>query len=198
MKDFWNGRYSEKEYAYGEEPNIFFAEQLKALKPGIIILPCEGEGRNAVFSANNGWHVSAFDSSEEGKSKAFQLADKLGVKFEYIIEDAMTISYPDNSADVVALIYAHLPPDVRQCLHQKAIKWLKPGGRIIMEAFNTWQLQNTSGGPKDISLLYTEDMLKEDFKPVKITYLQTLETELGEGKYHKGKADIIRFTGVKI
>jgi len=125
MKDFWNGRYSEQEYAYGEEPNIFFAEQLKALKPGIIILPCDGEGRNAVFAANNGWHVTAFDSSEEGKSKAFQLADKLSVKFEYIIEDAMTISYPDNSADVVAPYICPFAPGCPPMFASKSNKMVK-------------------------------------------------------------------------
>jgi len=28
MNNFWNDRYNEKEYVYGEEPNVFFADQL--------------------------------------------------------------------------------------------------------------------------------------------------------------------------
>jgi hypothetical protein len=75
---------------------------------------------------------------------------------------------------------------------------LKPGGRIIVEAFNTKQLQNNSGGPKDLSLLYTEDIIKEDFDGLKTDLIQTLQTELREGKYHEGMADIIRFVGIKI
>jgi len=51
MNNFWNDRYNEKEYVYGEEPNIFFADQLNQLNPGKIILPCEGEGRNTKNSA---------------------------------------------------------------------------------------------------------------------------------------------------
>jgi SAM-dependent methyltransferase len=197
MSNFWNERYSEKEYVYGENPNIFFEEQLSQLNPGTIILPCEGEGRNAVYAASQGWKVKAFDSSEAGKMKALQLANKKNVIIDYSIEDAVAASYPENSADVVAFIYAHFPPATRKQIHQKAIHWLKPGGKIIIEAFNPNQLQNNSGGPKDLSMLYTEETIKEDFEELKIELLQTNQTILEEGKYHEGKADVIRFVGIK-
>ncbi|MEP7109788.1 MAG: class I SAM-dependent methyltransferase [Ferruginibacter sp.] len=198
MKDFWNGRYGELEYIYGEEPNIFFAEQLHKIKPGKIILPCEGEGRNGVYAASQGWNVNAFDLSEAGKAKALQLANKKGVELNYIIEDANTVNYTENSVDAVAFIYAHFPPDTRKLIHQKAISWLKPGGRIIVEAFNPQQLQNNSGGPKDLSMLYTENIIKEDFGRLKIECVQMVRAELKEGKYHEGMSDIIRFVGIKI
>lgn len=198
MKNFWNERYSEKEYIYGEEPNIFFAEQLKNMKTGKIILPCEGEGRNAVYAASCGWEVSAFDSSEAGKTKALQLSAAKGVSINYTIDDATIITYGENSVDVVAFIYAHFPSDIRKQIHQKAITWLKPGSKIILEAFNPQQLQNNSGGPKELSMLYTEDMMKEDFASLNIELIQNLTTELREGKYHEGKADIIRFVGIKL
>lgn len=198
MKNIWNERYSENEYVYGEEPNLFFAEQLNKQKPGKIILPCEGEGRNAVHAASQGWTVNAFDSSEAGKIKALQLADKNGVHIIYDVDDAVTISYPENSVDAAAFIYAHFPPGIRKQIHQKAIKWLKPGGKIIIEAFNPDQLQNNSGGPKELPMLYTEGIIKGDFKGLKTELIQTLPVILKEGKYHKGKADIIRFVGIKI
>jgi hypothetical protein len=66
MSNTWNERYSKTEYVYGEIPNVFFAAQLGTLQPGNIILPCEGEGRNAVYAASQGWNVEAFDSSEAG------------------------------------------------------------------------------------------------------------------------------------
>ena len=198
MNNFWNERYSVKEYIYGEEPNIFFSEQLSKIKPGTIILPCEGEGRNAVFAAANGWTVNAFDSSEAGKIKALQLARKKGVSIEYVVEDVLAITYSEISADVVAFIYAHFPPATRKLIHQKAITWLKPGGKIILEAFNPKQLQHRSGGPKEISMLYGEDLIREDFKELKFEIMQTLQTGLNEGTYHEGNAEVIRFVGTKI
>jgi hypothetical protein len=198
MNDIWNERYSKEEYVYGEEPNVFFAAQLDKLKNGIIILPCEGEGRNAVYAASQGWIVNAFDTSEAGKTKAMQLASNKGVTIDYEIDDAVFVNYPESSVDAVAFIYAHFPPAIRKQIHHKAISWLKPGGKIIIEAFNPAQLQNTSGGPKDVSMLYTEEILGEDFTELNIELIETLQTTLQEGNYHQGKADIIRFVGRKI
>ena len=97
----------------------------------------------------------------------------------------------------MAFIYAHFPPAIRKQIHQKAIHWLKPGGKIIIEAFHPNQLQNNSGGPKELSMLYTEEMIKEDFEGLEIEILQTSQTTLNEGKYHEGRADIVRFIAVK-
>ena len=197
MSNYWNERYSKEEYAYGDEPNVFFAEQLKLLKPGVVIFPCEGEGRNAVYAASQGWSVHAFDSSEAGKTKALLLAQKKAQTIQYIIDDALDVQYPKATVDAVVFIFAHFPPSIRAAVNQKAIDWLKPGGKIILEAFNPNQLQNTSGGPQDISMLYTEDMLRADFVGLEIELLQLIETSLSEGKFHQGKADVIRFVGVK-
>lgn len=197
MENFWNERYSAKEYIYGEEPNIFFAEQLQQIARGTIILPCEGEGRNAVFAAANGWEVHAFDTSIIGKSKAIQLAAAQDVSINYTIEDAVSTTYEKNSIDAVAFIYAHFPALIRKKIHQKAIAWLKPGGKIIIEAFNPNQLQNNSGGPKEPSMLYTQEMLLGDFEELNCTVLEVQSVELNEGAFHKGKADIIRFVGIK-
>ena len=197
MSSFWNERYREEGFAYGEEPNVFFAEQIDTLKLGSLILPCEGEGRNAVYAASKGWEVNAFDTSVAGKSKALQLAFRQNVRLSYTIEDAVKAAFPNSTADVVAFIYAHFPETVRKQIHRKAIGWLKPSGRIILEVFNPLQLQNSSGGPKDVSMLYTKEMLLEDFAELEIELLETVQIELNEGKYHKGKADVIRFVGVR-
>lgn len=193
-----NERYSTEEYVYGESPNVFFANQLIKLQPSTLLLPCEGEGRNAVFAAKHGWQVLAFDGSEVGRSKALQLAAKNNVIFDYQIADATTVKYAPSSLDVVAFIYAHFPPSIRQTIHKNAIEWLKPGGKIILEAFNPLQLNNSSGGPKDLAMLYTVAMLEEDFTGLHFELLETLETTLAEGKYHEGKADVIRMVGTKL
>jgi len=195
---FWNERYSQKDFVYGESPNIFFAETLEKLKPGKIILPCDGEGRNAVHAAREGWEVKAFDLSDAGKLKADHLELKYGVEIDFQIMDALLASYPENSVDVVALIYTHLPPMVRVRLHQNIIKWLKPGGKVILETFCPEQLKNNSGGPKDINMLYTKELLTEDFKKLSIESLDYEKIELNEGKFHEGPADVIRMIATKL
>jgi len=57
----WDQRYSSETYAYGKNANAFFAAQLEHMNPGRLLLPDEGEGRNAVYAAGLGWAVEAFD-----------------------------------------------------------------------------------------------------------------------------------------
>jgi len=197
MATFWDERYRSQEYVYGENPNVFFAGQLSRLQPGTIILPCEGEGRNAAFAAAAGWKVEAFDTSESGRIKALHLAAKKGVTINYVVADAAEIIYPDNNADAVALIYTHFSPATRQLVYRKAVEWLKPGGTILVEVFNPKQMNNSSGGPKDPSMLVTEDMLKKDFGVLNIELLRSLQTVLHEGKFHQGTADIVQLIATK-
>jgi len=198
MKALWNERYGNDDYVYGKEPNQFFAQQLQQRMPGTIVLPCEGEGRNAVFAASLGWNVIAFDQSELGKDKAMLLAKEKKVNIQYTVSDALAMDLPENSVELVTFIYAHFPSNIRQAIHRKAIQWLKPGGSIILEAFNPTQLNKRSGGPKDISMLYTQEMLAVDFEVLKLTLHTTETIELQEGKLHQGLANVIRLIGVKI
>jgi SAM-dependent methyltransferase len=198
MNYFWDERYNQEEFVYGTEPNEFFKEQLNSLVPGKIIFVCEGEGRNAVYAAKLGWYVEAFDLSKVGMSKALKLAEKNNVNIHYQIADANVIEYPANQYDAVALIYAHFPSSIRSSIHQKVIKWLKPNGKVILEAFNPNQLNNSSGGPKDIDMLYTKEILINDFKDLKIDLLEYKQIFLSEGKFHHGIADVVRFVGTKI
>lgn len=197
MKDFWNERYGNTDYAYGKAPNVFFAKTLKKLSSGTLILPCEGEGRNAVFAAKSGWQTLAFDYSEEAKVKALQLAKEMDVQINYVVQDVLKADFKKNDADAVAFIYAHFPENTRRQIHQKAIEWLKPGGKIILEAFTPHQLNNASGGPKVPTMLYTPAILQDDFKALQIDLLAEEQMELFEGKFHKGKADIIRMVAIK-
>jgi 2-polyprenyl-3-methyl-5-hydroxy-6-metoxy-1,4-benzoquinol methylase len=198
MDEFWNNRYAEKDFAYGTEPNDFLKDELEKLPAGKILFVCEGEGRNAVFAAKQNWIVEAFDLSQEGKRKASLLAEQNNVSINYQIADASTIEYPENSFNMVALIYAHFPETIRKSVHERIVSWLKPGGLVVMEAFNPNQLKNTSGGPKDLSMLYTKEIMTDDFKDLMVQQISTETIELNEGKYHIGKADVIRFVGKKI
>ncbi len=202
MKEFWNNRYQNKEYAYGESPNLYFQAQLSGLTPGKILLPAEGEGRNAVFAASKGWEVTAFDISEAGKEKAEQLALKNGVQIKYLTGDAEDLEFEEGSFDVIALIFAHFPEPNRKRIHQQLSKYLKPGGHIIIEAFSKKHLAHNlinekAGGPKDESMLYTADMIRSDFPGCQILELTETDTVLQEGNYHQGQASVVRFLGKK-
>lgn len=195
--NIWDERYNQNDYIYGTNPNEFFREELQKIPPGIIFLPAEGEGRNAVYAALQKWEVHAVDSSIEGQKKAFRLADRNIVQINYAVADLTDFNLPEEKFDVIALIYTHLPETIRKSIHTKLIRSLKVGGTIILEAFSTEQLQYTSGGPKTLELLYTPEIIEEDFKSLQFIKFENKITTLSEGEYHKGKAHVIRLVAKK-
>lgn len=194
--NFWDERYSIEEYIYGLNPNEFFKIELKKLKPGKILLPAEGEGRNAVFAAKNKWEVFAFDQSFEGKKKAEKLASANYVKINYSIDTYESYS-SELRFDCIALIYAHLDYISMIKYYNKLLQFLKPGGTLILEGFSEKQLKFNSGGPKSIDMLYSIVKLKAVFAELKIEYIEELEINLDEGKHHSGKASVIRLIAKK-
>jgi 2-polyprenyl-3-methyl-5-hydroxy-6-metoxy-1,4-benzoquinol methylase len=195
--EFWNARYNEEGFAYGQTPNEFFKEQIDKLPVGKILFPGEGEGRNAAYAAALGWEVEAFDISDVGKQKAINLAASFNAKINYEICNVADANFEDNTFDAIVLIYSHLPETLRIELHGKIKNWLKPDGVVILEAYNPLQLNNNSGGPRDIQMLYSIETLMSDFHGIHFEILEEKQVELNEGKYHIGIADVVRFVGRK-
>ena len=197
MSEFWNQRYAAEEFAYGTDPNLFFKKQLEKIKKGKILLPAEGEGRNAVFAASLGWDVTAFDISTEGKRKAGELAVRNKVSFNYLIADYENIQFEPATFDCIALIFAHMPADKRTEYHQKMLSFLKPGGFVLLEGFSKKQINYSSGGPRDFRMLYSKAELETDFQQLSILQIKEVETELNEGGFHNGTAALVRLVGKK-
>ena len=65
----WDERYAVAEFVYGKEPNAFLAEHCDKLPKGKVLSLAEGEGRNAVFLAAQGYEVTAVDASLVGLNK---------------------------------------------------------------------------------------------------------------------------------
>lgn len=197
MENTWDERYATEEYIYGTEPNSWFADKLKILKAGKLLLPAEGEGRNAVWAAHRGWQVTAFDQSMEARLKAERLAAERNVSIQYLTGDLRSFIGEPESFDAIALIYVHMPPNYRNEVHATMIRLLKPGGTLILEAFTKAQLPNKSGGPKNIELLYDPAELKGDFRTMKILEYYHAKVHLQEGILHQGIAEVIRMTARK-
>lgn len=198
----WDDRYRQEAFAYGTAPNQYLKTQLASLPPGTILFPAEGEGRNAVYAATQGWRVSAFDISTEGQQKALQLAGQHNVSIDYRVGPLSETSYAPGQFNAIALIYAHFPGNIKSQLHQMLDTFLCKGGTIIFEAFSKKHLGYVTanpnvGGPKDLPSLFSIDELKADFPGYDVIELVEKEVELSEGLYHNGTGSVIRFTGRK-
>ena len=197
MNEFWNQRYSATEFAYGEQPNSFIAEELKKLSPGKILFPAEGEGRNAVYAAKLGFEVTAFDPSSEGKKKAEMLAASEKVNIDSRLMGYENVDFPRASFDCIVLVFAHMPGSMRNLVHHKLVSCLKPGGKLILEGFSKEQIQKESGGPRSLDFLFSEKELRLDFSEFLSLEIEEREVVLDEGPYHQGPASVIRVVGVK-
>jgi len=197
MENFWDQRYSESGFVYGQEPNAFFKEIIDDLEPGRLLLPGEGEGRNAIYAARKGWEVSAFDQSAVAREKALAWAENDGLSINYQVEDLTNFSCSGPNFDLVAIIYIHLPWVLRQSIHRQLASCLQPGGMMIMECFHKEQLRYGTGGPPVEDLLYLEDDLREDFSILDVKQCEKLVAEIRQGRYHNGKSSIIRLKAVK-
>ena len=174
MKEFWDDRYGQPDYVYGEEPNVFLVSQLPQFTPGKILFPAEGEGRNSVYAATLGWSVTAFDQSVEGQKKAFQLAQKQGVEIAYQVGEFKEMDFPAESFDAIALIYAHFPGDLKAGYHRILASWLRKGGIVIFEAFSknhiAYKEANPKvGGPGDLLPLFSMEEIREYFNDFEIS-----------------------------
>ncbi|GAA4820126.1 class I SAM-dependent methyltransferase [Algivirga pacifica] len=198
MKDFWNQRYQEEPLAYGKTPNEFFKSVIDETQPGKLLLPAEGEGRNAIYAAKKGWEVTAVDFSEEARKKALAWAAQEEVHITYHTASLETFEVEENDYDMVALIYAHMPAHIRQTIHRKFFKALRKGGVLVLEGFNHRQLKNNSGGPKSQDMLFELRMLIDDLQGANIHMIEEQTLVLDEGPYHQGQADVIRLFAEKV
>ena len=72
----WDQRYREHDFAYGREANDFLQQQAGLIPPGAVLCLAEGDGRNAVFLAKQGYAVHAVDLSAVGLEKSRQYAQR--------------------------------------------------------------------------------------------------------------------------
>lgn len=197
--NFWDQQFATTEFKYGTDANQFLRQQATQLPPGArVLLPGDGEGRNSVWLAQQGFEVTAMDSSRVGLDKAQRLAEQKGVRIETIHADLADWVPTPASVDAVVLTFVHLPEALRATVHQRLVRALRPGGRLILEAFHPLQLGKPSGGPKVAAMLYTLDLLRGDLQAALQSDLKEVlgwegEDQLNEGLGHQGLAHLTRF-----
>lgn len=124
----WDERYSAQEYAYGTNPNKFLEANVSSIPKGKVLSLAEGEGRNAVFLAKQGYSVTAVDASLVGLNKARKLAEDNGVVVEFIHTDLAEYDLGENKWDGIVSIFCPLPSSIRKQLHKKVEAALKRNG----------------------------------------------------------------------
>ncbi len=198
LEDFWDHRYSGEDFVYGTRPNVFLVSQRHLFKPGMkVFVVGDGEGRNGVWLARQGLEVLSVDISQEGLRKAETLARRQGAKINTVRADLQTWLWPKNLFDLVVSIFVHFIPESQIRMHQAMYHSLKPGGILIMESFAKDQLRYASGGPLAKEMLYSAELLRQDFCGANIAHLEESVTVLDEGFCHRGPCAVVRMIVMK-
>ncbi|MCB9856554.1 MAG: class I SAM-dependent methyltransferase [Phycisphaerales bacterium] len=188
----WDERYSVDEYVYGTEPNDFLAKHVAALPKGRILSLAEGEGRNAVFLAKQGYDVTALDGSDVGLAKARNLAELHGVRIETLHTDLGDFDPGVEQWDGIVSIFAHLPGDIRKPLYRRIAASLRRGGVFLLEAYTPDQVGRGTGGPSTTDYLMTREKLTSELTGMTFTHLEELERDVIEGVFHSGRAAVVQ------
>ena len=194
----WDEEYSVDEYVYGTEPNDFLLSMTGNLKKGRVLCLAEGEGRNAVHLAKEGFTATAVDSSRVGLAKAERLAMKNRVSIETVIADLADFTIIENSWDCIVSISCHLPPDLRKRIHKGVVTGLRKGGTYLLEAYTPKQLEFGTGGPPSAEFMMDLETLREELSGLNIVHGVEVIRDVVEGINHTGKGSVVQVLAMRI
>jgi SAM-dependent methyltransferase len=193
----WDERYSAEAYAYGKTPNEFLVENVRWIPKGKVLSLAEGEGRNAVFLAKQGYVVTAVDASLVGLNKARKLAEENDVVVEFIQADLADYDLGENQWDGIVSIFCPLPSSLRKELYKKVLAGLKPNGVFLLEAYTPDQLKHGTGGGNSVDTMQSEKSLRVELAGLKFKHLTELERNVIEGIYHTGIGSVVQAIATK-
>lgn len=175
----WDERYAAREYLWDVTPNRFVERYCSDLEPGTAIDLAAGEGRNAVWLATKGWHVTAVDFSRVGLDKARRLAADHGVTDEVDIVNADALTFePSEPVDLVVIAYLQIPAEQQRTALMHAASWLQPGGTILIVAHDRSNVEHGHGGPPDPDVCYTVESTTTALEGLEVTTAEITEREV--------------------
>jgi SAM-dependent methyltransferase len=180
----WDERFGKKEFALGKEPNPFLKKHIRLLPKGKALDIATGEGRNAVFLAQNGCEVDAVDISEKGLKKAQKFAGEKGVNINTFLVDLDQYPIGKERYDLIADFYF-----LRRRLIPRIKKGLKKGGKVIFETYLLEHRKLGTGGPKQAKYFLKPNELLRFFKDFRILFYR--EGIFREGGKRKAVASLI-------
>lgn len=186
----WDERYRSTDRLWSAEPNVFVADRLTGLEPGVGLDLASGEGRNAIWLAERGWDMTAVDFSAVAAERGREHSDSI----EVVVADVLTWE-PDRHYDLVLIAYLHLDESEFEPLVRRVAGWLLPGGELFMVGHDRSNLEHGVGGPPALEVLWDVDQIVSWLEGLEIVEARVLEREV-EGEERKARDALIRARAV--
>jgi SAM-dependent methyltransferase len=161
-REDWDRRYAEVDSLWSLTANRFLVAETGGLQPGKALDLACGEGRNAIWLAERGWHVTAVDYSEVAIEKARRRAAEEGVEVDFHVQDLLAFEPERRAYDLVAVLYLQIPASERRQVLAAAAEAVAPAGTLLLVGHDLLNATEGVGGPRDPNVLYTpEDIVAE-------------------------------------
>ncbi len=194
----WNERFNTDDYVFGKSPSRFLTEHSAYLAQGQTALSVgDGEGRNSVFMAEHGIHVTALEFAPNAIDKARKLASERGVTVDFRHCDVLSQDWPEGFDLVAGIFIQFTGPDGRRVIFDKMKATTKPGGLVMLHGFTPEQVDLGTGGLPSRDNMYTESILHDAFAGWQVLDCRAYRAEQGSGSGHVGEAALIDFIARK-
>lgn len=174
----WDERYRQAGRLWSESPNMFVADRLGPVEPGVGLDVASGEGRNAIWLAERGWKMTAVDFSEVAVERGRAASDKVN----WVVADVLEWE-PPESFDLVLIAYLHLDESRMREVIERAASWLEPGGELFLIGHDRSNIDDGHGGPQVPDILTDVEAVVEWLDHLEIVEAQVVrrpvETEEG-------------------
>lgn len=203
----WDERYAGTDLVWSSGPNRFVETEVSGLRPGRALDLAAGEGRNAIWLAEQGWQVTAVDFSAVGLDKgrrvlaAHERARDLHV--DWVHHDVLTYDPGPVGYDLALLAYLQLPGEERRTAVRAGFAALAVGGHLVVVAHDSTNLTEGTGGPQDPTVLYTAEEVLGDLDGERFEVLRAERVERvvpapaegaeGAGDTHRGEPDRVAY-----
>lgn len=184
VRGYWDDVFRSGKIQFNKSASKLLQYAIRDRKPGLAVDLGMGEGRNAVFLAQQGWQVTGVDISPEAVKQAKAKAAGAHVSINAITDDLDHFDPGRAKWDLIVLLYMHAwfhesKHDVPELLASA----LKPGGLLVIEGY--------AGDKGD----FQANELLRDFDRLKIVHYEDV---MGEADWAPGeKSHVVRFIGEK-
>ena len=189
----WNARFAGDDYLFGEEPNAFVQREAPRLpRDSSVLCVADGEGRNSVWLAQQGYAVTAFDFAPNAVAKAKRLATARSVAVDHRTGDVYAWPWSEAQYDAVVVVFIQfVPPEKRGAVFAGLRAAVKPGGLLLLEGYRPEQVDYGTGGPPRREHMYTREWLAEEFRDWDVLVLDAYDAEVREGRGHSGMSALV-------
>lgn len=162
----WDERYAATELVWSARPNQFVESELADLAPGRAVDLAAGEGRNAIWLAEQGWQVTAVDFSLVGLDKGRETLERhprgRDLHVDWVHADVLEWEPGPVGYDLAVVAYLQLVAPERRLAVRHAFDSLVVGGTLLVVAHDTTNHTEGTGGPTDPAVLYTAADVLDD------------------------------------